>query len=109
MKENDAVAFVRCSSNEAANQLIALNKWQNMLILQGRQYFFIITCMHRENYAKTNRLFFVLGDEELAYWEKIKLDRKEKIENKIRTKTRGKNKLIRKVEAALATHIKFPD
>lgn len=54
-------------------------------------------------------LFIISGDEELAYWEKIKRDRKEKFENKIRTKTRGKNKLIKKVEAALATHIKFPD
>lgn len=51
----------------------------------------------------------IAGDEEQAYWEKIKNDRKEKFEKKIRCSTRGKNKLIKKMEALVTTHIRFPD
>ncbi|XP_065221458.1 la-related protein 7 [Planococcus citri] len=84
VNEENLEAYFRCSSNEAANQVIALNKWPNMEILKG--------------------------DEEQQYWEKIKLDRKKKIDEKIRCKTRGKTKLIKKVEAVMVKqHIKFSD
>ena len=55
-------------------------------------------------------LIFVLGDEEQAYWEKIKNDRKQKYEQKIRCNIRGKNKLMKKIEAVMVqNHIRFSD
>lgn len=51
----------------------------------------------------------IVEDEEQTYWEKIKNDRNEKFEKKIRCSSRGKNKLIKKLETLVGTHIRFPE
>jgi len=54
-------------------------------------------------------MFYFAGDEENAYWEKIKKDRTDKIFNKAvgRSKERGKKKLLRKAEKMRGTHLVF--
>lgn len=54
-------------------------------------------------------VFIVKGDEEHAYWEKISADRQDKVENKVRTKQRGRDKLLKKAEKELGKHIKFDE
>nr|CAD7586797.1 unnamed protein product [Timema genevievae] len=76
-------AYLRCMSSEAATKLVQDKPWNNIDILQG--------------------------EEEKSYWDKITKDRKEKFRGNIKSKLRGRDKLIKRAEKALGKHIKLED
>ncbi|XP_043249301.1 la-related protein 7 [Colletes gigas] len=49
------------------------------------------------------------GEEEKLYWNKITYDREEKLGKKVKTKQRGRTKLLKKAEKELGKHIKFDE
>ncbi|XP_067008323.2 la-related protein 7 [Anabrus simplex] len=83
VKEGDTEVFLRCSSAEAAKQLVSEKPWERMSVIEG--------------------------EEEMAYWEKIKRDREEKLGKKVRVKQRGRDRLLKKAETVLGKHMRFDD
>ncbi|XP_043470915.1 la-related protein 7 [Leptopilina heterotoma] len=84
IREGSNIAFVRFDSSESAKSFTQKTRDdRTMTILEG--------------------------DEEKSYWDKMTSDRKDKIENNIRVKQRGRDKLLKKAEKELGKHIKFDE
>lgn len=84
VQEGSYDAYVRCDTTEAAQALAQKSTDErHMTVLQDK--------------------------EETMYWQKISQDREEKINNKVRIKQRGRNKLLKKAEKELGKHIKFDE
>ncbi|XP_078050374.1 la related protein 7 [Augochlora pura] len=84
VNEGSFVAFVRCDTAEAAQSFAQKSdEERHMTILKDK--------------------------EEQDYWNKISLDREEKLGKKIRSKQRGRTKLLKKAEKELGKHIKFDE
>lgn len=76
-------AFLRCSTPAAAQQLVSSTPWQQVEILKG--------------------------DAESQYWNKMISDREQKFANNIRSKQRGRDKILRRAERELGKHIRFDE
>nr|XP_033338486.1 la-related protein 7 [Megalopta genalis]XP_033338487.1 la-related protein 7 [Megalopta genalis]XP_033338488.1 la-related protein 7 [Megalopta genalis] len=84
INEGSFIAFVRCDTSEAAQSFAQKsNEERHMTILKG--------------------------EDEQDYWNKISLDREEKLGKKTRLKQRGRTKLLKKAEKELGKHIKFDE
>lgn len=82
LKEGDVESFVRVDKPSSANQLV-------------------------KEYSSAEYSAQILsGEKEKSYWDKIKQDREDKLNKKVKVeKVRGRTKLMKKVN----THIKFDD
>ncbi|XP_054001194.1 la-related protein 7 [Hylaeus anthracinus] len=84
VKEGSFLAYVRFETADAAQMFVQKSNEENhMTILDG--------------------------EEEKLYWDKISCDREEKLSKTIKTKQRGRNKLLKKAEKELGKHIKFDE
>ncbi|KOX80581.1 La-related protein 7 [Melipona quadrifasciata] len=84
VEDGSCVAYVRCDTAEAAQIFVQKSdEERHMRLLEG--------------------------EEEKMYWDKILHDREQKLSEKVKTKQRGRNKLLKKAEKELGKHIKFDE
>ncbi|KAF3423602.1 hypothetical protein E2986_03952 [Frieseomelitta varia] len=84
VEDGSCVAYVRCDTAEAAQIFVQKSdEERHMRLLEG--------------------------EEEKMYWDKILHDREQKLSKKVKTKQRGRNKLLKKAEKELGKHIKFDE
>ncbi|XP_054260397.1 la-related protein 7 [Macrosteles quadrilineatus] len=79
VKEGSSCVYLRTTSPEFATSLLQTKHWPNMELIQG--------------------------EEEIAYWDKIKSDRLEYFQQKLKPNQRGRTKLLKRAEHFLEKQI----